>query len=100
MRAELKRLQKSLGVTTIYVTHDQVEAMTMADRIAVMNKGRLQQYADPQTLYNKPANVFVASFIGSPPMNLIEGELETVGDNSVLFVSSGVKLKLPNVPPA
>ena len=99
MRAEIKRLQKELRITTIYVTHDQVEAMTMADRIAVMNKGRLQQYADPQTLYNKPANIFVASFIGSPPMNLIEGELESADDNSVFFVSSGVKLKLPNVPP-
>ncbi|MCD6369614.1 MAG: ABC transporter ATP-binding protein [Thermoproteales archaeon] len=75
MRAELKKLQKELGITTIYVTHDQVEAMTMADRIAVLNEGKLQQYGEPNELYNKPANVFVAGFIGSPPMNFIEGSL-------------------------
>ena len=73
MRAELKRLQKELKITTIYVTHDQVEAMSMADRIAVMNAGRLQQYAVPEKLYNKPANIFVAGFIGNPPMNFIDG---------------------------
>ncbi|HDJ83484.1 MAG TPA: ABC transporter ATP-binding protein, partial [Desulfurococcaceae archaeon] len=72
MRAELKRLQKSLGITTIYVTHDQVEAMTMADRIAVLNKGELQQYSTAEELYSKPSNLFVAGFIGSPPMNFIE----------------------------
>ncbi len=75
MRAELKRLQKDLGITTIYVTHDQVEAMTMADRIAVMNLGVLQQYGAPHELYNRPANVFVAGFIGAPPMNFIDGSL-------------------------
>ncbi len=95
MRAEIKRLQKELGITTIYVTHDQVEAMSMADRIAVMNKGRLQQYADPQTLYNKPANLFVAGFIGSPPMNLVEGSI--VEENGTYyFVSSSFKYRLPN----
>jgi multiple sugar transport system ATP-binding protein len=71
MRAELKRLQKDLGITTIYVTHDQVEAMTMADRVALMNKGVLQQYEGPRTLYDRPSNRFVASFIGSPPINLV-----------------------------
>jgi len=75
MRAELKRLQKELGITTIYVTHDQVEALSMADRIAVMNAGRLQQYAPPEELYNHPVNLFVASFIGNPPMNFLEGEV-------------------------
>src|SRR5438093_4196080 len=75
MRAELKRLQKDLGVTTIYVTHDQVEAMTMADRVALMNKGVLQQYQGPRTLYDRPANRFVASFIGSPPINLVSCDL-------------------------
>ena len=75
MRAELKRLQKELKITTIYVTHDQVEAMTMADRIAVLNMGKLQQYGDPGELYNKPANLFVAGFIGTPPMNFLEGSL-------------------------
>jgi multiple sugar transport system ATP-binding protein len=73
MRAELKRLQKSLAVTTVYVTHDQLEAMTMADLIAVMAGGRLQQLASPAEIYARPANLFVASFCGSPPMNLVQG---------------------------
>jgi len=72
MRSELKRLQKQLGITTIYVTHDQVEAMGMADRIAVMNKGRVAQVGTPEELYSRPADIFVATFIGSPPMNLIQ----------------------------
>jgi len=72
MRAELKKLQKNLGVTTIYVTHDQAEAMTMADRIAILNFGVLQQLSTPHEAYNNPQNLFVASFLGSPPMNLIE----------------------------
>jgi len=93
MRAELKRLQKQLGITTIYVTHDQVEAMTMADRIAVMNEGRLQQYGEPRELYDKPANVFVAGFIGSPPMNFIDGSLiEKDGEMLVDFGPFQVKL--------
>jgi multiple sugar transport system ATP-binding protein len=76
MRAEISRLQHNLGVTTIYVTHDQIEAMTMGDRVAVMRKGELQQVADPQTLYDKPVNLFVAGFIGSPAMNMLEAQLE------------------------
>ena len=76
MRAEIKRLQKELGVTTVYVTHDQVEAMTMADLIAVMSNGRLQQLAPPAEIYARPANLFVASFCGSPPMNLVDGAVE------------------------
>jgi multiple sugar transport system ATP-binding protein len=72
MRAEVSRLQRDLGTTTIYVTHDQVEAMTMGDRVAVMRKGELQQVADPQTLYDRPVNLFVGGFIGSPAMNMIE----------------------------
>ncbi|QOJ79148.1 ABC transporter ATP-binding protein [Infirmifilum lucidum] len=75
VRAELKRLQRELGITTIYVTHDQAEAMSLADRIAVMNRGELQQYATPEELYNNPANTFVASFIGSPPANLLDAEV-------------------------
>ena len=75
MRAEISRLQHELGVTTIYVTHDQVEAMTMGDRVAVMRKGELQQVAEPKTLYESPENLFVASFIGSPAMNLLEAEV-------------------------
>jgi multiple sugar transport system ATP-binding protein len=77
MRAEIAGLQRDLGVTTIYVTHDQVEAMTMGDRVAVMRKGELQQVADPQTLYDRPVNLFVGGFIGSPAMNMIEATLET-----------------------
>jgi multiple sugar transport system ATP-binding protein len=73
MRAELKRLHARLGITTIYVTHDQVEAMTLGDRLAVISDGKLQQLGDPQEVYDHPANVFVAGFIGSPPMNLLRG---------------------------
>jgi multiple sugar transport system ATP-binding protein len=75
MRIEIKRLQKQLAVTTLYVTHDQVEAMTMADMVAVMHEGRLQQLATPADLYARPANLFVARFCGSPPMNVVKGEV-------------------------
>jgi multiple sugar transport system ATP-binding protein len=75
MRAEISTLQKEIGVTTIYVTHDQVEAMTIGDRVAVMRGGELLQFAEPQEIYDRPANLFVAGFIGSPSMNLIEAEL-------------------------
>jgi len=85
MRAELKKLQKVLGVTTIYVTHDQVEAMTMADRVALLHKGVLQQYDAPQTLYNRPVNSFTASFVGSPPIDLVECDL---ADGNVLDAGS------------
>jgi multiple sugar transport system ATP-binding protein len=80
MRAEILRIQRQLAVTTVYVTHDQVEAMTMGDRVAVMRRGLLQQFDAPQRLYERPANLFVASFIGSPSMNLLEGSLEREGD--------------------
>jgi multiple sugar transport system ATP-binding protein len=76
MRAEISQLQSRLGTTTIYVTHDQVEAMTMGDRVAVMRKGELQQVATPQELYDEPVNLFVGGFIGSPAMNMIEATLE------------------------
>jgi multiple sugar transport system ATP-binding protein len=76
MRAEISGLQRDLGVTTIYVTHDQVEAMTMGDRVAVMRKGELQQAAEPQELYDHPVNLFVAGFIGSPAMNMLEAKLQ------------------------
>jgi multiple sugar transport system ATP-binding protein len=75
MRAEIKHLQHELGVTTIYVTHDQIEAMTLAHRVAVMNGGAIQQLDTPEAIYDRPANLFVAGFIGSPPMNLIPGEV-------------------------
>ena len=79
MRGELKRLQHQLRTTTIYVTHDQAEAMTLASRVAVMKKGRLQQFDAPMNIYNHPANRFVAEFVGSPSMNLIEGSPLTIG---------------------
>src|SRR5207237_320797 len=77
MRAEISRLQSDLGVTTIYVTHDQVEAMTMGDRVAVMRKGELQQVDAPQRLYDRPVNLFVGGFIGSPAMNMIEATVQS-----------------------
>ncbi|POG54162.1 ABC transporter ATP-binding protein [Haloferax marisrubri] len=76
MRAELQQLQKDLGVTTVYVTHDQTEAMTMGDRIAVLNRGVLQQIGEPTEVYNEPSNEFVANFIGSPSINFVPGHLE------------------------
>jgi multiple sugar transport system ATP-binding protein len=79
MRADIAKLQRELGTTTIYVTHDQVEAMTMGDRVAVMSKGRLQQVDAPQRLYDRPENLFVAGFIGTPPMNLLEGSVSVNG---------------------
>jgi multiple sugar transport system ATP-binding protein len=95
MRAEISRIQRQLAVTTVYVTHDQVEAMTMGDRVAVMRKGLLQQFDLPQRLYERPANLFVASFIGSPAMNVLEGSLELDGERVVCRVGSAM---LP-VPP-
>jgi multiple sugar transport system ATP-binding protein len=87
MRAEISRLQRDLGVTTIYVTHDQVEAMTMGDRVAVMRKGELQQVDDPQTLYDHPVNLFVGGFIGSPAMNMVEATVQR--HNGSVAVSLG-----------
>jgi multiple sugar transport system ATP-binding protein len=94
MRAEIARLQRALGVTTVYVTHDQTEAMTLGDRVAVMKKGRLQQVAAPQELYDRPANLFVAGFIGSPAMNLIQGTLSGDAENPRLEIG-GQTLTLP-----
>ena len=87
MRAEISRLQSDLGVTTIYVTHDQVEAMTMGDRVAVMRKGALQQVASPQELYDHPVNLFVGGFIGSPAMNMVEATIKRA--NGGLCVTAG-----------
>ena len=75
MRSELIKLHRRLQATMVYVTHDQVEAMTMGDRIAVMHEGKVQQFAEPREIYSAPANRFVAQFIGNPPMNLLEGKL-------------------------
>jgi multiple sugar transport system ATP-binding protein len=79
-RAEISKLQSDLGVTTVYVTHDQIEAMTMGDRVAVMRKGEIQQVDEPQTLYDRPLNLFVGGFIGSPAMNMLEATIEKNGD--------------------
>ena len=90
MRAELKHMQQRLGITTIYVTHDQVEAMTLAHRIAILEKGILQQLDTPSVIYNNPANLFVAQFIGSPPMNIVKGELADAE-----FLTRGVRIASP-----
>ena len=89
MRGELKRLQHQLGTTTIYVTHDQAEAMTLASRVAVMRKGRLQQFDTPMNIYNYPANRFVAEFVGSPSMNFVEGRID-----AGTFVSDSLRIPL------
>jgi len=93
MRAEISKLQRDLGVTTIYVTHDQVEAMTMGDRVAVMRRGELQQVAPPQELYDRPRNLFVGGFIGSPAMNLLEATLEPV-DGGLAAVLGSQRIRL------
>jgi multiple sugar transport system ATP-binding protein len=109
MRAEISRIQRRLGTTTVYVTHDQTEAMTLGDRIAVLRKGLLQQVGTPHDLYDSPANLFVAGFIGSPPMNFIPGRvrngaIETpFGDISVttdrLSASAGHELVIVGIRP-
>jgi multiple sugar transport system ATP-binding protein len=96
MRTEIKKLYQQLGKTTIYVTHDQVEAMTLASRIAVMHQGLVQQFAEPRTVYDRPANMFVASFMGSPPMNFLTGQITAA--NAVELVGNGdtpIQLPLP-----
>jgi multiple sugar transport system ATP-binding protein len=95
MRTEIKLMHRRLNTTSIYVTHDQVEAMTMADRVVVMNQGRIEQAADPITLYEKPDNLFVAAFIGAPSMNFIEGSLAR-GDGGLTFRADGdVNIRIP-----
>jgi len=93
MRAELKHMQNSLGITTIYVTHDQIEAMTLAHRVAIMKDGELQQLGTPKEVYSNPENLFVAGFMGSPPMNFIEGEI-----SNGLFTSDGISLQVQGQP--
>ena len=92
MRAEISRIQRQLRVTTVYVTHDQVEAMTMGDRVAVLRRGVLQQFDAPQRLYERPANLFVASFIGSPAMNVLEAALESDGNGGLVARVGGAAL--------
>jgi multiple sugar transport system ATP-binding protein len=87
MRVQIKHIQRQLKITTVYVTHDQIEAMTLADRIVIMQSGLIQQIGSPNEIYNDPANTFVAGFIGSPPMNLIEGQL-----SDGVFTAAGIKV--------
>ena len=86
-RIELKKLQKRLNITTLYVTHDQIEAMTLGDRIAVINNGKIEQIGTPEELYDNPSNIFTASFIGSPPMNIFESKISV--ENNLLLIDSG-----------
>ena len=95
MRGEIAKLQHELGTTTIYVTHDQVEAMTMGHRVAVMYQGALQQVDAPQRLYDEPGNMFVAGFIGTPPMNILAGDVH-VADGKVTISVGGQELPVPD----
>ncbi|MCA3921183.1 TOBE domain-containing protein, partial [Burkholderia sp.] len=98
MRAEIKLLHQRLGTTIVYVTHDQIEAMTLGDRIAVMKDGVVQQFGAPQDIYDSPSNLFVAGFIGAPPMNFINGKLVEQGSGIALEIDTGLArstLKLP-----
>ena len=89
MRTEIKQLHQRIGTTIVYVTHDQIEAMTMASRIAVMDKGEIQQFDSPETVYNRPANLFVARFLGTPPMNTVPARLARDGDSLAAIVGAG-----------
>jgi multiple sugar transport system ATP-binding protein len=95
MRVEIKKLHRELGTTSIYVTHDQVEAMTLADRIVAMNGGAVQQIGTPLDLYEHPTNLFVASFIGSPAINVLDGILRCDGENRLIMLESGEQLPAP-----
>jgi multiple sugar transport system ATP-binding protein len=98
MRSEIKLLHQRLGTTIVYVTHDQIEAMTLGDRIAVMKDGVVQQFGAPQDIYDSPANLFVAGFIGAPPMNFIDGKLVEAGSGIGLEVDTGVSRTVLNLP--
>ena len=93
-RGEIKRLQREFGITSVYVTHDQVEALTMADRIAVMREGKLEAYATPNELYERPRTRYVASFIGHPPMNFLPAALAQAGEKTLVHVAD-TALELP-----
>ncbi len=99
MRIEITRLHAELGATMIYVTHDQIEAMTMADRIVVMNTGNIEQVGDPLTIFYQPANLFVAGFLGTPKMNFLPATLSADADRMTMHVPGGIALSLPPVHP-
>ena len=90
MRTEIKKLQRKVGITTIYITHDQIEAMSMADRIAIMEHGLIQQVGTPQEVYSEPSNTFVAGFIGSPPMNFLECEVSRSNSHLLIEISGSL----------
>ncbi len=96
LRIEFKKLQRELGQSVLYVTHDQVEAMSLSDRVAVLHEGRFQQIGTPDEIYHRPANRFVARFIGTPPMNLMEADLESQDDQPTL-VASGFRVAVPTI---
>src|SRR5215510_5028196 len=98
MRTEIKQLHARIRSTIIYVTHDQIEAMTMASRIAVMNHGEVQQFAPPDEVYNRPANLFVARFLGTPPMNTVPAKLAAEGDTLIAMIGDKVRLPLNGQP--
>src|SRR6201996_6848516 len=98
MRSEIKLLHQRLGTTIVYVTHDQIEAMTLGDRIAVMKDGIVQQFGAPQEIYDSPSNLFVAGFIGAPPMNFIQGKLVEQGAGVALELDTGVTRTVLNLP--
>ncbi|HEV3106472.1 MAG TPA: sn-glycerol-3-phosphate ABC transporter ATP-binding protein UgpC [Trinickia sp.] len=98
MRSEIKLLHQRLGTTIVYVTHDQIEAMTLGDRIAVMKDGIVQQFGSPQEIYDSPSNLFVAGFIGAPPMNFIEGKLVEQGSGAGIEIDTGVARGVLNLP--
>jgi multiple sugar transport system ATP-binding protein len=100
MRTEIKQLHRRIASTIVYVTHDQIEAMTMASRIAVMNHGELQQFAAPDIVYNRPANLFVARFLGTPPMNTVPARLVAQGDTLVAVIGGKARLPLQAQPAA
>src|SRR5258707_2464023 len=99
MRTEIKQLHRRIASTIVYVTHDQIEAMTMASRIAVMDRGEIQQFAEPDTVYNRPANLFVARFLGTPPMNTVRARLTLSGDGLTATIGTA-SLPLPAQPAA
>jgi multiple sugar transport system ATP-binding protein len=98
MRSEIKLLHQRLGTTIVYVTHDQIEAMTLGDRIAVMKDGVVQQFGAPQEIYDSPSNLFVAGFIGAPPMNFIQGKLVEQGSGVGVEIDTGIKRSVLNLP--
>ena len=100
MRTEIKQLHDRIGSTIVYVTHDQIEAMTMASRIAVMNRGEIQQFAEPDAVYNKPANLFVARFLGTPPMNTLKARLVRDGDGLAATIGAGESCRCRRNPTA